>query len=511
MGDEVIRPTKQRLASEYQDVPRAILNRDQYPCTLPAASRSTHDLAYYQSILNHEYNFAPRTVCDVFEVGLDGKGNGITRLYDDELQDYTKNSVDSNAAIRMRIIYLTSIRAKNTTFASQVSIQKGHAQKLLQAFQVSAHFVSLLLGEPDYGAPGLHHSLDPRGKLQRQEYMCQHPRWDSHIKLQPCSVYMSVDKITNVITYIVMSGEDDHCIAIAKKRIEDAFPLPTVYQSDISMAPDPFLIHHIIAHESFLQSKQVITKLRHRLYDALDNVDAYGRGEKSLDRAALRALTNELHLISQDADSLVSSTEMGTMVVERMSVAHKILKQESDAALQNAFSLVQDSLEQHVQTLHARRRWLLSYKSRKDIAMNLVFNLVTQQDSETNMSIAQATKNDSAAMKTIAALTMVFLPATAVSSFFGMAFFNGQGGYLTVTSNWWIFLVTTIPMTLMLFLIWLKWTDFLNALEMVGRSTHAGWKLVRLGSRPDDGSDRTRVDSTSSGLSSLEKDVSKIV
>lgn len=197
--------------------------------------------------------------------------------------------------------------------------------------------------------------------------MCQHPRWDSHVKLQPCSVYMSVDRITNVTTYIVVSGEDDHCIEIAKKRIEDAFSLPTVDQS-----PDPFLVHHIIAHESFLQSKPIITKLRHRLYDALDNVDAYGKGEKSLDRVALRALTNELHLISQDADSLVSSTEMGTMVVERMSAAHRKLIQESDAALQNAFSLVGDSLEQHVQTLHARRRWLLSYKSRKDIAMNLV-------------------------------------------------------------------------------------------------------------------------------------------
>ncbi|KAL9582173.1 MAG: hypothetical protein Q9203_005608 [Teloschistes exilis] len=408
---------------------------------------------------------------------------------------------------RLASEYLTSIRAKNTTFASQISLQKGHAQELLQAFQVSAHFVSLLLGEPDYGAPGLHHSLDSQGRLQRQEYMCQQPRWDSHVKLQPCSVYMSVDRITNVTTYIVVSGEDDHCIEIAKKRIEDAFSLPTVDQS-----PDPFLVHHIIAHESFLQSKAIITKLRHRLYDALDNVDAYGKGEKSLDRVALRALTNELHLISQDADSLVSSTEMGTMVVERMSAAHRKLMQESDAALKNAFSLVGDSLEQHVQTLHARRRWLLSYKSRKDIAMNLVFNLVTQQDSETNMSIAQATKNDSAAMKTIAALTMVFLPATAVSSFFGMAFFNGQGGSLTVTSNWWIFLATTIPMTLMLLLIWLRWTDILNVLEIIGRSTHAGWELVRLRSRlPDDGSDRTRVDSTSSGNSSLEKDVSKIV
>jgi len=69
-----------------------------------------------------------------------------------------------------------------------------------------------------------------------------------------------------------------------------------------------------------------MTKLRHRLDDALDDVDAYGAGDKSLDRAALRALTSELHLISQDAEALVSSAEMGTMVIERMHAAHGHLR-----------------------------------------------------------------------------------------------------------------------------------------------------------------------------------------
>lgn len=101
-------------------------------------------------------------------------------------------------------------------------------------------------------------------------------------------------------------------------------------------------------------------------------MDAYGNGDKSLDGSALRALTNELHLISQDADSLVSSTEMGTMVVERISAAHNKLKADADNSMQQGFSLVEECLIQLVQTLHARRRWLLSYKSTKDIAMNLV-------------------------------------------------------------------------------------------------------------------------------------------
>ena len=183
---------------------------------------------------------------------------------------------------------------------------------------------------------------------------------------------MSYEKTTATTYYVVASGENDSCVEISKKRLEDTLNRPVPYQDSRYQVPDPFLLHHIIAHESFIQSKQIITKLRHRLYDALDDVDAYGKGDKSLDRAALRALTNELHLISQDADSLVSSTEMGTMVVERMSAAHGQLQRALEPGSQQALRLVDDSMAQLVQTLHARKRWLLSYKSRKDIAMNLV-------------------------------------------------------------------------------------------------------------------------------------------
>lgn len=59
--------------------------------------------------------------------------------------------------------------------------------------------------------------------------------------------------------------------------------------------------------------------------------------------------------------------------------------------------------------------WLHSYRDRKDIAMSLVFNLVTQQDAANNISIAKAMKRDSSSMNGIALLTMVFLPGTFTS------------------------------------------------------------------------------------------------
>lgn len=62
-----------------------------------------------------------------------------------------------------------------------------------------------------------------------------------------------------------------------------------------------------------------------------------------------------------------------------------------------------------------QKMWLQNYRDRKDIAMSLVFNLVTQQDAANNIGIAKEMKRDSSSMNGIALLTMVFLPGTLTS------------------------------------------------------------------------------------------------
>lgn len=44
-----------------------------------------------------------------------------------------------------------------------------------------------------------------------------------------------------------------------------------------------------------------------------------------------------------------------------------------------------------------------------------MFNMMAQKDNDVNIDIARATRIDSAAMKTIAVVTLTFLPATYVS------------------------------------------------------------------------------------------------
>ncbi|KAK8103021.1 hypothetical protein PG984_016167 [Apiospora sp. TS-2023a] len=236
---------------------------------------------------------------------------------------------------------------------------------------------------------------------------------------------------------------------------------------------DPFYVQSLLCHESLVDAKPSIAQLRNRLYDVLKVVGEYSQAP--FDRISLKEMTQKLHQVSQDADSLLSSAEMGSMIA-----AHSLRSREELLGLRvttadstqssHPFSRssVGEALTYLDQSLASQRRWLASYKARKDIAMNLVFNLVTQQDSETSTDIARDTKDDSASMRIIAVLTMVFLPATAVSGFFGMAFFSVTDGGTFVSSHLvWLYIVIAVSLTLVTFILWVFWSRIVARLHEV--------------------------------------------
>lgn len=57
--------------------------------------------------------------------------------------------------------------APGTSFGCQLSLSKATVLALLHKYQISPQYLSLLLGEPDYWAPGDFASVDPKGKLNR--------------------------------------------------------------------------------------------------------------------------------------------------------------------------------------------------------------------------------------------------------------------------------------------------------------------------------------------------------
>jgi hypothetical protein len=62
-------------------------------------------------------------------------------------------------------------------------------------------------------------------------------------------------------------------------------------------------------------------------------------------------------------------------------------------------------------------------------------------------------------MKTIAVLTLVFLPATSLASIFSMSMFNWQAqpGDVVVSRYVWVYFAFAAPLTLIIIAIWLLW------------------------------------------------------
>ena len=110
------------------------------------------------------------------------------------------------------------------------------------------------------------------------------------------------------------------------------------------------------------------------------------------------------------------------------------------------------------------------------------FNIVAQSQNQTTMRISEATQSDGAAMKTVALVTLTFLPATFVSvsqvkvygklgcrsnllaqALFSMSFFDfspsGDDGKesFAVSKKIWLYWVVVVPLTALTMGTWFFW------------------------------------------------------
>ena len=128
----------------------------------------------------------------------------------------------------------------------------------------------------------------------------------------------------------------------------------------------------------------------------------------------------------------------------------------------------------HLQT--EQRALLLEISCNQKIAqsqLQIVYNLIAQRDNKDSLAmaelqtelariqttIANTTKEDSYAMRTIAVMSILFLPGTFVSSFFSMDMFDWQApkSASVVSSRFWIYWAVTAPLTIVVVSIWFLW------------------------------------------------------
>ncbi|KAH9909795.1 hypothetical protein F4778DRAFT_15032 [Xylariomycetidae sp. FL2044] len=96
----------------------------------------------------------------------------------------------------------------------------------------------------------------------------------------------------------------------------------------------------------------------------------------------------------------------------------------------------------------------------------LIFSLLAREDTRqsyelamTSKEIAEAAKQDSSAMKTIAIMTMAFLPATFFAALFAMPSLQWDQD-IVITNRFWVYWAFTLPATLLVFMVWYFLTKF---------------------------------------------------
>lgn len=70
------------------------------------------------------------------------------------------------------------------------------------------------------------------------------------------------------------------------------------------------------------------------------------------------------------------------------------------------------------------------------------------------MAIAAAAKRDSSAMKTIAVMTMVFLPATFLATVFALPVLEWENKTDVRINGFRLYWAVTVPATLLVFVVW---------------------------------------------------------
>ncbi|KEF52481.1 uncharacterized protein A1O9_11323 [Exophiala aquamarina CBS 119918] len=88
---------------------------------------------------------------------------------------------------------------------------------------------------------------------------------------------------------------------------------------------------------------------------------------------------------------------------------------------------------------------------RIDTQWDVLVALSAKRDSDVNIAMAQDARTDSLLMRKMASVSIVFLPATFLATFFSMMFFRvDDAGHLNISQNIWVYFAFTSAMSLLI-------------------------------------------------------------
>ncbi|KAK3680894.1 hypothetical protein B0T22DRAFT_524276 [Podospora appendiculata] len=108
------------------------------------------------------------------------------------------------------------------------------------------------------------------------------------------------------------------------------------------------------------------------------------------------------------------------------------------------------------------------------------FNLEARRENAATFKLIEKCHRDSASLKILSIITLIYLPSTIVSSFYSTQFVrqNTVGEKVTIScvgysQNWWLFFAISLSLAILTVGVWYSWSNYLYDLDVA--SILAGW------------------------------------
>jgi Mg2+ and Co2+ transporter CorA len=155
-----------------------------------------------------------------------------------------------------------------------------------------------------------------------------------------------------------------------------------------------------------------------------------------------------LHDIARHAIHVSETLDVAVQTMQRMLARHDELMKLLPG--QDGLQEINSHLQFFQSVISSLRCRSTSNEKRMGNEIQLVFNTVAQHDASTSVKIGLATQSDSVTMKSIAFVTLTFLPPTFVSAIFSMSFFDysAESGW-AISHKFWLYWIFAVPTTLL--------------------------------------------------------------
>lgn len=210
---------------------------------------------------------------------------------------------------------------------------------------------------------------------------------------------------------------------------------------------DPFWIYYRFLNDVTILHDASIWRLRDRV-----RVVEKSSAKSSEERPDYR----KLHDLARHAIHIAETTAVTISTMQSIHAAHRRYAEGRSPAQPASFAEtvawkhIQDRLLYYEQVCLGFQKRAEALNDRLRNEIQLSFNTVTQQDSDTTIKISKIAQGDSNVMRMIAYLTLMFLPATFISAVFSTSFFNFNPDEKrwSVSDKFWIFWAFSVPVTI---------------------------------------------------------------